>query len=48
LFLGWHGREKFGCFSKQKGGILFFFEDSFGGVWRKQMGILFFFCDMMI
>jgi hypothetical protein len=26
LFLGWHGREKFSCFSRQEGGIFFIFQ----------------------
>jgi hypothetical protein len=41
LFLGWHGKEKFGCFSRQEGGIYFDFSRNYffggvgSGVWRK-------------
>ncbi len=41
LFRGWHGKEKFGCFSKQEGGIFFNFSKNYSfdgvgsGVWRK-------------
>ncbi len=48
LFLGWHRREKFGCFFEARRWDCFNFPTNylFGGVgcdvWRKLMGMFFF------
>jgi hypothetical protein len=56
VFFGWHGREKFGCFSKKEGGILkkiqgivllVVWDEVFGESGRVFFFFSFFFCDMM-
>jgi hypothetical protein len=54
LFLGWHGKEKFGCFSKHEGAIFLIFQRIILLVmWDAVFGesgwvCFFFFCDMVI
>jgi hypothetical protein len=57
LFLGWHGRGKFGCFSRKEGEIFLIFQGIIllvvwdlvhgEGGWGSFFGLLFF-CDMVI
>jgi hypothetical protein len=54
LFIGWHGREKFGCFSREEGGIFLIFQGIillvvWDGVFGESGWVFFsfFFCDMV-